>query len=96
VSEQTLDQKSRDKSARERRSRAPIVLDRRPISAAEASAGRCGLCHRSLVHPLAQAQDIERLGDEWGAALVHRSCAILAGLMRPAHLGSNDDTQLFG
>jgi hypothetical protein len=60
-----------------------VFRDSSPITPAEASAGRCQLCHRKLLaHPRARIQDVERLGDEWGAAMVHRSCAVLAGLHR--------------
>jgi len=56
-----------------------------PVTPAEARVGRCHLCHRRLLaHPLAAVQDIVRLSDEWGAGLVHRSCAVLGGIIRPA------------
>lgn len=56
-----------------------------PVTPAEASAGRCSLCHRKLLaHPRARVEDLERLSEVWGGNLVHRSCAVLAGLVRPA------------
>jgi hypothetical protein len=56
-----------------------------PVTEAEARMGRCHLCHRKLLaHPMAAVQDIVRLTDTWGAGLVHRSCAVLGGIIRPA------------
>ncbi len=62
-----------------------VLNDGNSIPLAEASAGRCHLCHRRLVaHAQARTGAIERLGEEWGGVLVHRSCAVLGGLIRPA------------
>jgi hypothetical protein len=55
-----------------------------PVTPAEAQAGRCHLCHRRLMaHPLARVQDVLRLDNPWGPGLVHRSCAVLGGIIRP-------------
>jgi hypothetical protein len=60
-----------------------VLSDVSPVTPAEANAGRCSLCHRKLLaHPGASCEDLERLSDAWGGTLVHRSCAVLAGLMR--------------
>jgi hypothetical protein len=71
-----------------------VFRDAKSITPAEASAGRCQLCHRKLLaNPRADIQDIERLSDEWGAAMVHRSCAVLAGLHRPIDSRNRDRPQ---
>jgi len=74
-----------------------VLRDQEPITPAEASAGRCGLCHRKLLaHPGASIQDLQRLGDEWGAPLVHRSCAVLAGFNRSGFSRRRDRPQPVG
>ena len=71
-----------------------MMHDPKSPTPAEASAGRCHLCHRSLVSsPPPRAPEIERLGEEWGGAYVHRSCAVLAGLVRPVALRRRDEPQ---
>lgn len=74
-----------------------MMHDLKPLQPAEASAGRCHLCHRTLLaSPRSRAPEVMRLSDEWGGVFVHRSCAVLAGLIRPSGMRRRDEHQVVG